>query len=224
MWDTTNKENDMIRGLIGTVFFVSIFSLLLSGCNIYVDTGKVSKSNIEGYKQYSNKTINVAVLTPARWSTRVSIGGEYVMTAPDVKREESRKSTITINSSAINHFAKTGVEFSMDGTSESYKNSRLPLSTTLEGFKKNRLAFITEKDIGPKLRVSTKKSRLANHDAYEISYSYKVKELPQRLMVQETFTLVNGKVYRLVYYSDADSYNKHLKELQMVKRSYRILK
>ena len=96
--------------------------------------------------------------------------------------------------------------------------------TTLEAFKKNRLAFITEKDIGPKLRVSTKKSRLANHDAYEISYSYKVKELPQRLMVQETFTLVNGKVYRVVYYADANVYNKYLKELQTVKNSYRILK
>ena len=50
------------------------------------------------------------------------------MIAPDAKKEEGRKSTITINSSAINHFAKAGVEFSMDGTSESYKNSRLPLS------------------------------------------------------------------------------------------------
>ena len=89
MRDTTNKENDMIRGLIGTVFFVAIFALLLSGCNIYVDSGKVSKSNIEGYKQYSNKTINVAVLTPAGWRTRVSIGGEYVMTAPDTKKKRA---------------------------------------------------------------------------------------------------------------------------------------
>ena len=112
----------------------------------------------------------------------------------------------------------------MDGTSEAYKKSRLPLSTTLEAFKQNRLAFITEKNIGPKLRVSVKKSTLAKHDAYEISYSSKVKELPQRLMTQETFTLVDGKVYRIIYYADEDVYDKFLKELQVVKSSYRILK
>ena len=206
------------------LFTLSVFSLFLLGCNTYVDAGKATKSKTEGYKQYSNKTINVAVLTPDRWRTRVSIGGEYVMTSADAKREENRRPAIYISSSAVDFLSKTGVESSMDGTSEAYKNSRLPLSTTLEAFKENRLAFLTEKNIGPKLRVSTKRSRLAKHDAYEISYSYKVKELPQRLMVQETFTLVNGKVYRVIYYADEDVYSKYLKELQVVKSSYRILK
>ena len=68
------------------------------------------------------------------------------------------------------------------------------------------------------------KSRLANRDAYEISYSYKIKELPQRLMTQETFTLVKGRVYRVIYYAEEDLYSQYLKELQVVKNSYRILK
>lgn len=202
----------------------SVFSLLLSGCNTYVDAGKSTKSDIKGYKKYSNETINVAVLTPDNWGTQVSIGGEYVMTSPDPKREETRRPAIYINSSPVEALSKAGTATSMDGTSEAYKKSRLPINTTLEEFKKNRLAFLTEENIGPKLRVSTKKSRLANHDAYEISYSYKVKELPQRLMVQETITLVNGRVYRLTYYADEDVYSKFLKELQVVKSSYRILK
>jgi hypothetical protein len=88
-----------------------------------------------------------------------------VMTSPDEKREETRRPAIYISSSPIDFLSKTGAESSIDGTSEAYKNSRLPLSTTLEAFKENRLAFITEKNIGPKLRVSTKKSRLAKHDA-----------------------------------------------------------
>jgi hypothetical protein len=166
----------------------------------------------------------VVVLTPDGWRTRVNIGGEYVMTSPDEKREETRRPAIYISSSPIDFLSKTGAESSIDGTSEAYKNSRLPLSTTLEAFKENRLAFITEKNIGPKLRVSTKKSRLAKHDAYEISYSYKAKDLPQRLMVQETFTLVDAKVYRIIYYADADVHDKYLKELQVVRSSYRILK
>ena len=198
--------------------------MLLLGCNTYVDSGKATKSSVAGYKQYSNKTINVTVLTPDGWGTLVNIGGEYVMTSPDPKRAENRRPAITISSSPVDALGKTGVKSSMDGTSEAYKNSRLPRSITLEAFKNNKLAFLTEKNIGPKLRVSTKKSTLANHDAYEISYSYKVKELPQRLMVQETFTLVNGRVYRVIYYADEDVYNKFLKELQVVKSSYRILK
>ena len=198
--------------------------MLLSGCNIYVDSGKATKSSVAGYKQYSNKTINVAVLTPDGWDTHVNIGGEYIMSSPDEKRAENRRPSITISSSPVDFLSKTGAASSLDGTSEVYKKSRLPLSTTLEEFKRNRLAFLTEKNIGPKLRVSTKKSTLANHDAYEISYSYKVKELPQRLMLQETFTLVNGRVYRVIYYADEDVYNKFLKELQVVKNSYRILK
>ena len=183
------------------LFALSVSSLLLVGCNTYIDAGKVTASVAAGYKQYSNKTINVSVLTPKGWSSRVNIGGEYVMTAPDAKREESRRPAIYISSSVVDsHFV------------------------TLEEFKNNRLVFLTEKNIGPKLRVSTKKSRLAEHDAYEISYSYKVKELSQRLMTQETFTLVNRRVYRLTYYADAEVYDKYLKELQVVKSSYRILK
>ena len=202
----------------------SVLSLLLSACNTYVDAGKATKSNTEGYTKYSNKTINVTVLTPDEWGIRVSIGGEYVMKSPDLKREETRRSSIYISSSPVDFLSKTGAPSSMDGTSEAYKKSRLPLSTTLEEFKNNRVAFLTEKNIGPQLRVSVKKSTLAGHDAYEISYSYKVKELSQRLMTQETFTLVDGKVYRIIYYADEDVYNKYLNELQTVKSSYRILK
>lgn len=183
---------------------LSVISMLLSGCNIYIDSGKVRKSSTAGYKQYTNKTINVSVLTPEGWSTEVTIGGEYVMKSPDSKRPRARRPAIYVSSSSLEFLS-------------------LPSSTTLEAYKKNRLSFITEENIGPKLRVSTKKSILAGHDAYEISYSYKVKELPQKLMVQETFTLVNGKIYRLTYYADEDVYSKFLKELQVVKRSYRIL-
>ena len=209
-----------IKFLLG----LSVFSMLLSGCNTYVDSGKATKSSVAGYKQYHNKTINVAVLTPDGWATRVNIGGEYVMTSPDLKRAENRRPSIYISSSPVDALTKTGAASSIDGTSEAYKKSRLPLSITLEEFKKNRLAFLTEENIGPQLRVSVKKSFLANHDAYEISYSYKVKELPQRLMTQETFTLVNGRVYRLNYYADEDVYSKFMKELKIVKSSYRILK
>ena len=203
---------------------LSVFSMLLSGCNTYVDSGKATKSSVAGYKQYSNKTINIAILTPEGWNTRVNIGGEYVMTSPDPQRAENRRPSIYISSSPVDSLSKTGAASSMDGTSEAYKKSRLPLSITLEEFKKNRLAFLTEENIGPKLRVSVKKSSLANHDAYEISYSYKVKELPQRLMVQETFTLLDGKVYRIIYYADEDVYYKYIKEMKVVKSSYRILK
>lgn len=131
--------------------------MLLSGCNTYVDSGKATKSSVAGYKQYQNKTINVAVLTPERWNTRVNIGGEYVMISSDSKRAENRRPSIYISSSPVDALSKTGVASSMDGTSKAYKKSRLPLSTTLEEFKRNRLAFLTEKNIGPKLRVSTKK-------------------------------------------------------------------
>lgn len=206
------------------LFSLSIFTILLTGCNIYVDSGKVTKSSTTGYKQYTNKTINVSVLTPNGWGTSVSIGGEYAMISPDPKRPERRRPVIYVSSSPVDSLPITGAPTSMDGTSEVYRKSRLPLSTTLEAFKNNRLAFITEENIGPKLRVSTKKSRLANHDAYEITYSYKAKELPQRLMVQETFTLVDSKVYRLTYYADKDVYSKFLKELQVIKGSYRILR
>ena len=203
---------------------LSLASLLLLGCNTYVDSGKVSKSTVNGYTQYSNKTINAEVLTPNGWSTKVTIGGEYVMTSSNEKITPERRPAIHISSSPVDRLSKTGVASSMDGTSETYKKSRLSPSITLEAFKNNKLAFITEENIGPKLRVSTKKSRLAKHDAYEISYSYKVKELPQRLMVKETFTLVDGKVYRVTYYADENLYADYLKELQVVKNSYRILK
>ena len=202
---------------------LSILSLLLSGCNIYVDAGKVAKSTTEGYKQYHNKTINISVLTPERWATSVSIGGEYTMVSPDAKRPTTRRPSISISSSPVDALAKTGAPLSMDGSYEVYKKSRLPRSTTLEAFKNNRLAFLTEKNIGPELRVSVKKSRLAKHDAYEILYSSKGKEFAHRFMVQETFTLVEGRVYRLIYYADEDRYPKFLKELEVVKDSYRIL-
>ena len=199
-------------------------SLLFLGCNTYTDSGKVSKSTVAGYAQYNNKTINAEVLSPNAWSTQVTAGGEYVMTSTDTKRKQERRPSIVIGSSPVDTLSKTGVASSIDASSEAYKNSRLAPSITLEAFKSNRLAFLTEENIGPKLRVSTKKSSLAKHDAYEISYSYKVKELAQRLMVQETFTLVDGKMYRIIYYADEDAYDDYLKELQVVKNSYRILK
>ena len=205
------------------LLILSLFSILFLGCNTYVDSGKATKSSLAGYQQYSNKTINVAVLTPDGWATRVSIGGEYMMTSSDPKRTENRRSSIIISSSPVEALSKTGAASSIDGSSEAYKKSRLPLSTTLEAFKNNRLAFLTEKNIGPKLRVSSKKSRLANHDAYEILYSYKVKGISQRQKVQETFTLLSSKVYRIIYYADEDVYDDYLKVLEVLKKSYRIL-
>jgi len=206
------------------LFATSLLAMFFSGCNTYADSGKATKSSMAGYKQYTNKTINVSVLVPEGWTTRVNVGGEFVMTSPAAALVENRRPSITISSSPMNALSKMGVPSSIDGTAEAYKNSRLPLSTTLEAFKNNRLAFLTEKNVGPQFRKSVKKSKLAGYDAYEISFSYKIKEFPQRLMVQETFTLVNGKVYRVLYYADEDVYSKYLNELQTVKKSYRILK
>lgn len=143
------------------------------------------------------------VLTPKGWESKVTMGGEYVMTAPDPKRPQ-----ILISSSPIKHLMG-------DGTSK---------STTLEIYKKHRLAFITEENIGPELHVSVKKSSLANHNTYEIFYSYLVRGNSQRTFVQETFTLVDGKIYQIQYYAYEDVYSKYLKELQVVKSSFRILR
>jgi len=201
-----------------------ITSFLLLGCNTYEDVGKVSKSVVSGYSQYSNKTINMEVLTPKGWGTEVTIGGEYIMTPPNAKKTKERKLSIAISSFYVNTISKVNIKSPIAASSEDSKNSMLASSTTLEDFKNNRLAFLTEENIGPQLSVSTRKTRLAKHDAYEISYSYKVKEITQRLMFQETFTLVDGKVYRIIYYSYKDRYKDYLKKLQVIKSSYRILK
>ena len=179
---------------------LSLISIVISGC--LVDNGRIAKSSTAGYDQYKNKTINVSVLTPKGWNTEVTMGGEYVITAPDPKRPQ-----ILIMSSPVEHL--------MNGASK---------SITLEAYKRDRLAFITEKNIGPELRVSTKKSSLANHNAYEISYSYLVKGDSQRTLVQETFTLIDGKIYQIQYYVKEDIFAKYQKELQVIKSSYRILR
>ena len=99
-----------------------------------------------------------------------------------------------------------------------------PKSTTLEEYKKFRRPQINEKDIGPHLSVSVKKTTLAGHDAYEILYSMKPKGETQYYATQETFTVVEGKVYRLYYGGPKNVFDKHLNELKVVKNSYKILK
>ena len=40
------------------------------------------KNDTTGYDLYVNNTINVSVLTPKDWKTKVNIGGEYTIKEP----------------------------------------------------------------------------------------------------------------------------------------------
>ena len=58
--------------------------------------------------------------------------------------------------------------------------------------------------MGLQFEVSTRKSTLAGHDAYEMLYSYLPAGLDKKKVVQETFTLVEGRVYRFWYYANEE--------------------
>jgi len=180
--------------------FILFFSITLSGC--YVDNGELLESNTNGYGHYTNKTINVSVLTPLNWQTSVSIGGEYVMNAPD-----SDNISILI--------ASTSVTLLMGDIASD--------STTLDEFKTYRASQINEKEIGPKLNISINKSTLSSYPAYEMIYTYLPEGMNKKIYVRETSTLVKGKVYRIWYYAQENTYQKYEKEYHMVKNSYSIL-
>ena len=95
--------------------------------------------------------------------------------------------------------------------------------TTFEEYKKYRAAKITEENIGPQLSVSINKTLLSAQDAYKIFYSYLPTGMDKKLFVQETFTQVKGKVYRIWYYANEETYSKYQNELQLIKNSYHIL-
>lgn len=184
-----------------TIIFA--FALTLTGCNFVSDYGYTRNSDTPGYLQYTNKTLNVSVLTPESWKSEVTIGGQYVMMPPG-----SNEADISVASSTVEWLMGEGT----------------PKSTTLEEYRKHRLPQINEKNIGPKLTVSVRKTMLAGHDAYEILYSMLPEGQTQYIVYQETFTVVDGMVYRLYYGTTKDIYNKYLNELEVVKNSYRILK
>ena len=189
-----------MMNLFKLTLLILFFSITLSGC--YVDNGHLLKSNTNGYDHYTNKTINVSVLTPSNWQTSVSIGGEYIMKAPD-------SDSISIS------IASTSVALLMGNIASD--------STTLDEFKAYRSSQINEEEIGQKLTVSINKSTLSSYQAYEMVYTYLPEGMNKKIYVQETFSLVKGKIYQIQYYAQEDTYQKHEKELQMVKNSYSIL-
>ncbi len=189
-----------IFNLLAVIF---AFAVTLPGCNFVSDYGYTRNSDTSGYLQYTNKTLNVSVLMPESWKSKVTIGGEFMMMPHHSKGE-----SITVASSTIEWLMGEGT----------------PVSTTLEEYKVFRRSFINEKNIGPKLTVSVKKTMLAGHDAYEILYSMLPEGQAQYLVFKETFTVVDGRVYKLYYGASKNVFDKYLKELKVVKNSYRILK
>ena len=175
-------------------------ALALAGC--YVDSGRTLASDAEGFQQYSNATIGVSLLTPEGWSSEVTIGGEYVVTEPGVDGGQ-----IMVFSASLERLMGEGVSG----------------STTLETFKDFRLSEITEKDIGPQLERSVRKSALGKNDAYEIQYSYKPEGEDRRRFVREIFTLVDGKVYRIELYNQVETDPEAQTAFEAMLDSFRIL-
>lgn len=197
------KEAIKIISSVVLLTIIFAFAVTLPGCNFVSDYGYTRNSDMLGYLQYTNKTLNVSVLTPESWKSEVTIGGQYVMMPPDPKVAD-----ISVASSTVEWLMGEGT----------------PKSTTLEEYRKHRLPQINEKNMGPNLTVSVKKTTLAGHDAYEILYSMLPEGEAQYLVTQETFTVVDGMVYRLYYGASKDVFDKYLNELEVVKNSYRILK
>jgi len=174
---------------------------VLSGC--YADPGKIMSSDKPGYDHYSNKTINVSVLTPSDWSSNVGIGGDYTITSP--KQDGTQ---IYISRTPV-------VQWMGDGSSQ---------STTLEEFREFRLSQITVEEIGPELESSIQKSSLAGDDAYELRYSYKPAGDDRKWFVREIFTVVDGNVYRIQSYTRDSTDPEPIKIFHTMKNSFRILK
>ena len=176
-------------------------SLVLFGC--YVDSGRKSRSEIDGYDRYSNKTINVSLLTPTGWDAEVNIGGVYVVTPP----------------------APSGGQiYVMSSSVERLMGEEASESADLEAYREYMWSQITEEEVGPGLDRSIGKSSLAGNDAYEIRYSFEPETDPARWFVWEVFTLVDGKVYRIRTYSTEKADPEFQKTVETMMASYRILR
>ncbi len=178
-----------------------LLPLVLSGC--YVDSGRTSRGDIEGYDRYSNKTINVSLLTPTGWDREVTIGGVYVVTQP----------------------APNGGQIYVTSRSfEDFMGDEVSGLDDLEACKELRWSEITDEEIGPKLDRSISESSLAGSDAYEIRYSYLPQGEQESWFVRETLTVVDGKVYRIESYTSDDADLEFQKAVEVMTSSYRLLK
>jgi len=189
--------------ILKQIFILLFFSSSLSGC--YVDNGHTLEENTQGYDLYQNNTINVSVLTPQNWKTHVTSGGVYVIRPPDSSDIE-----FYISSSPVKHLM----------------NKKASESITLEAFKNFKVSQMNEKNYGSQLTFSINKSELSKQKAYELFYTF-FSSLPEetnkKIFVQETFTLVKERVYRIEYYANKNTYSKYQKELKVIKDSYSIL-
>ena len=179
-----------------------LIALTLSSCNLVSDYGNTSASDRDGYLKYSNKTLNISVLTPQEWKSQVTIGGEYVMRPVD-----SNDDSIAIAQS----------------TAERMLGREASEITTLEAFHHLQLSQINEEIIGPELTVMDKKTSLSGHDAYQIFYSYRPKGMKHKLFTQITYTMLKGKIYLLSWYGLDASRPHYRKEFEVIKSSYTIL-
>ena len=187
---------NMLKFYLPILFFASV----ISGC--YVDNGQIMQSSIKGYDMYTNKTINVSVLTPKNWKTKVTIGGQYT-----IKEPASDEAAFYIDSQSV----------------KLLMGEKASESITLEEFKNYRAAQVNEENMDPEFDLSINKSTLSGYDAYEFLYSYSAAGLDKNKVVQETFTLAKGRVYRICYYANEDTFSKYQKELHVIKDSYSIL-
>ena len=146
-----------------------LIALTLSSCNLVSDYGRTSDSDVKGYLEYTNKTLNISVLTPVGWKTRVTIGGEYTM-----RPDDSHYDGISVAQSNI----------------ERMLGKKASKTTTLKEYHLFRLSQINEEMIGPEPTVSEKKTSLSGHDAYEIYYTSLPEGETQKLFAKETYTLI----------------------------------
>ncbi|MEA3292490.1 MAG: hypothetical protein U9Q71_09355, partial [Pseudomonadota bacterium] len=164
---------------------------------------RTAKSDTEGYDQYTNKTLNVSLLTPKGWESSVGIGGVYTLTMPG-----SDGAQIYVMSSPVEHLMGEGAS---------------PSTTRLEEYKKFRLSQMTEEYIGPELEFSTQKSSLSGNDAYETRYAYKPEGDSRKWFVREVFTVADGKVYQIQSYARGNVAPEFQNTFETMIDSYRIL-
>ena len=174
--------------------------VVLSGC--YADPGRTRSNDRAGYDHYTNKTINVSVLTPSDWRSNVGIGGVYTITSPQP------------DGAQIYIIRTPVVQWMGEGTSP---------ATTLEEFREFRLSHITIEEIGPELDSSIQKSSLAGADAYDLRYSYKSAVDGRKWYVREIFTVADGNVYRIQSYTRDSTDPELLRTFETMKNSFRIL-
>ncbi|NOY00212.1 MAG: hypothetical protein GXP30_10820 [Verrucomicrobia bacterium] len=188
--------------MMKTLFYslALLLAVTLSSCS--VDPGKNSESTTTGFKQHSNKTLNVSVLIPKGWQSEVTSGGDLVLRPTDK------------NSPQI-FIMSASVERRMDGTGDK--------STSTESYKKYRLSQMTTANIGPELKHSTVKSTLAGHPAFETFYSYKAKGEPT-MYVRDIYSVIGGRLYQIQSYTTEKNDPQLTKVFNTVKGSYKLLK